>query len=301
MQNRRDFIKKTVTGSMLALVPLSAMAFYGNSSTQLTILHTSDTHSHIDPLPLTHSRFPGRGGYANRAAIIKKVRAENENVVLLDSGDIFQGTPYYNYFGGNLELQLMSQMDYDASTLGNHEFDNGLQSLSVAMQKANFPFINTNYTFTDSALEGKTKPWLIIVKDNIRIGIIGFGIDPKGLIAPSNIKGVIYKDPSEIGDATALMLKKTHGCNLVIALSHMGLKMDHGRVDDMQIASQSKHIDIILGGHTHTFMTEPIIETNAAGKPVIIIHSGVNGVSMGRVDLFFEKKRIRMKSEQYEI
>ncbi|GAO31710.1 bifunctional metallophosphatase/5'-nucleotidase [Geofilum rubicundum] len=289
MPNRREFIKKAVAGAALLTLPMGSRAFSGNKETRLVILHTSDVHSHIDPMPMNHTRFPGMGGFAQRAAIVNKIRKENDHVLLLDSGDIFQGTPYFNFYEGSLELKLMTKMGYDAATIGNHEFDNGLESLNHQLQHAGFPFVSANYSFENTPLAGKIAPWLIINRGPVKVGITGLGIDPERLVAPSNYKGMVWSDPISVGDATAEKLKKEHGCDLVIALSHLGLKMNKGRKDDFQLAAESKHIDIILGGHTHTFLDEPIVETNAAGKEILILHSGQNGVRMGRIDLVFSK------------
>jgi 5'-nucleotidase len=301
MQNRRNFIKTAIAGSAIVSMPFGAQAFFGRPTPRLTLLHTNDVHSQIDPFPLNHARFPGMGGFAQRAALINTIRSENEHVLLLDSGDIFQGTPYFNYYEGGLELQLMSKMKYDAATLGNHEFDNGIGSLNRQLVHANFPFINTNYDFTGTLLESKIMPWKTFQKGQIKIGVIGLGVNPDGLIAPSNFDGIKYNDPIAVGDETARMLKEKEKCQLVIALSHLGFKMDDGIPDDLQLATNTQYIDIILGGHTHTFMNEPVIETNTAGKQVIIHQSGQSGVRLGRIDLLFEKEEIKTTNTQYDL
>ncbi len=301
MQNRRNFLKTVITGSAFLVLPMRAGAFFKNSSTRITLLHTNDVHSQIDPFPKNHGRFAELGGFAQRAALVNKIRSENEHVLLLDSGDIFQGTPYFNYYEGSLEFKLMSKIGYDAATLGNHEFDNGIESLNRQLIHAKFPFINCNYDFTGTLLEGKIAPYKIFRKGNVKIGIIGLGIDPAGLIAQSNFTGIRYNDPVKAGDSTAKMLKEKEKCDIVIALSHLGFKMDFGRIDDLQVAASTQYIDVILGGHTHTFMNEPVIETNAAGKPVIIHQSGQSGVRLGRIDLLFDKEEIKSASKQYDV
>lgn len=301
MQNRRNFIKTAITSSALLALPFGAKAFTRPSLQRLTILHTNDVHSQIDPFPLNHARFPGMGGFAQRAALINKIRSETEHVLLFDSGDIFQGTPYFNYYEGSLELQLMSKMKYDAATFGNHEFDNGIESLNRQLIHANFPFINCNYDFKGTLLEGKILPWKTFRKGRIKIGVIGLGINPDGLIAQSNIEGVKYNDPIIVGDGVAQMLKEKEKCEIVIALSHLGFKMDFGKIDDLQVATKTQHIDIILGGHTHTFMNEPVIQTNAIGKPVVINQTGYAGVRLGRIDLIFEKEKIKTTNTHYDI
>lgn len=290
MNNRREFIKKAAAGVAFISLPISSFAKKREYSEQLVILHTNDVHSHIEPFPATDKRFPSQGGFAARAAVIQKIRNENKNVLLLDSGDIFQGTPYFNFYGGRLELQLMSKMGYDAAIFGNHEFDNGLEHLADQIQYANFPFIATNYEVTNTPLENKTTPWKVIKKGAIRIGIIGLGIRPDGLIAPSNFGDVKYLDPIKIGDDTAKMLKTKKRCDLVIALSHLGLKMTNS-VDDITLAQNTQHIDMILGGHTHTFLEQPVLENNLLNKTVSIHQSGFGGVKMERIKLIFDKSK----------
>lgn len=301
MLNRRNFIKTTLAGSAFLALPTTGRAFFGHSPERIVILHTSDLHSQIDPFPDNHSRFPGMGGFARRAALISSIRKENQHVLLLDSGDIFQGTPYYNFYEGRLELQLMSKMGYDASTLGNHEFDNGMESLSQQLPHATFPFVSTNYQVENTVLEGKTKPWIVIQKGKIKIGIVGLGIDPNGLVNTNNYAGLKYLDPIATGDETARMLKKNQKCHYVIALSHLGYKMSHGRVDDLTLAADTRHIDLILGGHSHRTMEEPEYVINKAGKPVAIIHSGASGVRLGRIDLVFDKGETRLESNPYQV
>ncbi len=292
MNNRREFIKKTVAGVAFMSLPLSTFANKNERSEELIILHTNDVHSHIEPFPSTDKRFPSQGGFAARAAVVQKIRCENKNVLLLDSGDIFQGTPYFNFYGGKLELQLMSKMGYDAATLGNHEFDNGLNHLAEQIQYANFPFVVTNYEVKKTPLENKIFPWKIIQKGSLRIGIIGLGIRPDGLIASSNFGEVKYIDPLKVGDETAEILKTKKKCDLVIALSHLGLIMTT-KIDDIKLAQNSHYIDMILGGHTHTFLEQPVLEKNLLDKTVSIHQSGWGGVKMERIDIVFEKNKKR--------
>lgn len=286
MNSRRSFIKKSLAGAALLAFPLSGEAFFKRGSTRIVILHTSDLHSRIDPFPNDHPRYPGKGGFAQRAAQIQKIRTENEHVLLFDSGDILQGTPYFNFYKGQPEFELMSRMGYDAATLGNHEFDNGLEALNQLLPHADFPFISANYHFENTALKGKTIPWKIFQKGRVKIGVLGLGIDPKGLIAASNYSRMEWSNPLETGEATAAYLKQ-QGCHLVVALSHLGLQMDRGRYDDMQLAAHSTNIDLILGGHTHSFMERPLLTQNAVGKEILILHSGQHGVQMGRLDFEF--------------
>ena len=300
MYNRRDFIKTVLAGSAFLALPSTISAFSHKKTTTLVILHTNDVHSHIEPFPPNDARFPNMGGAARRALLINKIRSENEHVLLLDSGDIFQGTPYFNFFGGKLDFELMSKMKYDAATLGNHEFDNGINWLVDKLQYANFPFVNCNFNVSETELNGKIQKWTIIDKGNLRIGITGLGINPKGLIKESNYKGLIYNDPVVEGDLTAQMLKEKKKCNFVIALSHLGLDMGDA-IDDRKLAAQTQYIDLILSGHTHTFMKEPEIINNLVNKPVVIQQAGMGGVCLGRLDFTFFKEKIDVKSNIYGV
>jgi 5'-nucleotidase len=283
-------------GAAFITHPHIVKASYAQRQT-IIILHTNDVHSHIDPFPANHNKFPSQGGFAARSAMIQKIRQKNEHVLLLDSGDIFQGTPYFNYYGGRLELELMTRMGYDAATMGNHEFDNGVAHLSKKIKQAGFPFINSNYDVKETALEHLISPWKIIQKGNIKIGLIGLGIQPDGLIAPSNFGEIKYLDPIIKGETTAALLKHDKKCNMVIALSHLGLKMD-GQPDDITLARETKNIDMILGGHTHTFLEKPMEEINLAGHKVTIHQSGWAGVKMEQISVIFEKGKTTTSTSQ---
>lgn len=297
MQNRREFIKRVAAGSAFLAIPGVLHPAKKIAETRLVILHTSDVHSHIDPMPADHARYPGMGGFAQRAAQIQQVRADNEHVLLFDSGDFFQGTPYFNLYGGLLELKLMTKMGYDAATLGNHEFDNGMEHLAKQLQHAGFPIVNCNYGISNTPLEGKIESYKIFEKGGVRIGVIGLGIDPKGLVAPSNHAGLVWNDPILKGDNMAKYLKQEQNCHIVIALTHIGLRMADGMADDYALAANSSYIDIILGGHTHSFMDEAVLVNNAANKEVMIMHSGEHGVQMSRIDLLFSKGKLRKSSQ----
>ena len=299
MINRRNFLKTSIAGTAFISLPITIKAMFNRVTDRLVILHTNDVHSHLDPFPLDHERFPGMGGFANRAALVNKIRETNEHVLLFDSGDIFQGTPYFNFYEGRLELQLMSKIGYDAATLGNHEFDNGLESLANQVQHASFPFVSSNYQLDNTPLDGKVLPWIIFKRGNIKVGVVGLGINPEGLVSPVNFRGLTYLDPVTAGEETAKMLKHTKGCDIVVALSHLGFQMSQGRVDDLTVAASTKNIDIILGGHSHRFMEVPELISNAAGKPVIVLQSGFGGVRMSRLDIVAERGETFVSTRQY--
>ncbi len=289
--NRRSFLKNTTASGIGILSPIPYHMLLDQNITKITILHTNDVHSRVDPFPQDGSRNAGRGGAARRASIIDRVRTAEEHVVLLDSGDIFQGTPYFNFFGGEVEIELMKRMKYDASTIGNHDFDNGLDNLVKLMKTADFPMVNCNYDYDDNPLASVTQEYKIIQKGDVKIGILGVGIELDGLV-PKKLSGnTKYNNPIPKAQATANKLKNELGCDLVICLSHLGYKYKDSKVSDVKLALNSENIDIILGGHTHTFMRSPDIHRNMKGEPVIINQVGWAGLMMGRIDLKFEKNK----------
>ena len=284
---RRSFIKKAMIGSaFLASGSFQLSAFDKPELLKLTILHTNDQHSRIEPFE--SGRFKGLGGFAKRATLIENIRKTEEHILLLDSGDIFQGTPYFNYFGGELEFKLMSKMKYDASTIGNHDFDAGMDGLLKQLPHANFPFLTANYNFLDTPLEGQFKPYKIFQKENIRIGVFGVGIELKGLVPDKLYGNTQYQDPIKMGIKYAKILKEEEKCDYVICLSHLGYKYSN-RVSDYSLAKESENIDLILGGHSHTFMEVPEEVENKKGEKVFINQVGFGGVVLGRLDIYFEK------------
>ncbi len=287
---RRHFIKNTLfTGStILASGSMMNDLLASNPIQHLVILHTNDVHSRLEPFPMDGSRNQGLGGVAARAEMIGSIRKTNENVLLLDAGDIFQGTPYFNIYNGEPEIRAMSAMRYDACTMGNHDFDAGIENFAIQMQKASFPCIISNYDFTNTPLEGKTIPYQIIKKGKLKIGLFGLGIKLKGLV-PDNLSGnTVYLDPIEKANEMASFLKKEKKCDLVICLSHLGYKYrEINQISDVVLASETRNIDLIIGGHTHTFLDEPTVIRDKAGQDVIINQVGWAGIRLGRLDFEF--------------
>ena len=287
---RRNFIKTTIlAGGALNLPSISFASQILKSDKKVTILHTNDQHSRIDPFPPTYAHSSNKGGFARRATLIEAIRQEEPQVLLLDSGDVFQGTPYFNFFGGELEFKLMSKMGYEASTMGNHEFDNGLEGFKKQLPHAQFDFLCSNYDFTNTILEGLTKDYKIINKGGIKIGIFGIGVELEGLVEKKNYLETIYLDPIEIAQDRAYMLKKEKKCDLVICLSHIGYKYPNfpNKVCDVQLCQQTSHIDLVLGGHTHTFFKEPEKYINKEVKEVLLNQVGWAGLLLGRIDYLF--------------
>ncbi|GGE29454.1 metallophosphoesterase [Sphingobacterium cellulitidis] len=290
--NRRSFLKIMV--ALGATASLSAIPFAGYSKSKevkITFLHTNDVHSRIEPYPMDGSRLQGLGGVARRSTLIQKIRSEEKNVLLFDAGDMFQGTPYFNVFDGKIELELMSKLGYDAGTFGNHEFDNGLPGLLKHFDKANFPFVTSNYDFTGTIMEGKTKDYLVFNRDGVKIGVFAVGVDLKGLVDPKSYQGVKISDPIEVAQKYTHKLKKELKCDLIICLSHIGYNYDTDKVSDLHLAKNSRDIDLIIGGHTHTFLTKPTEVKNLDNQITLVNQTGFSGVNLGRIDFILDKKK----------
>ena len=291
---RRDFINKTAASSaFLTLGGLSLSSFKSSDIKHITILHTNDVHSYIDPMPADDPRNPNMGGVARRAAIISEIRKENSNVLLLDAGDIFQGTPYFNYYGGELEFKLMSMMKYDASAIGNHDFDNGIEGLYKQLPNAKFDFLCANYDFKKTLMDGHVQPYKIFTIDGIKIGVFGLGVELAGLVDKKNYKETVYLDPVEVSQDMSSVLKNEKKCDLVICLSHIGYqyKDEPNKISDLKLAAVTKDIDLIIGGHTHTFLEKPTIVKNIENKDVLVNQVGCYGLNLGRIDFYFESDK----------
>jgi 5'-nucleotidase len=293
---RRDFIEKTAAGATFVGLGLSLSSFESAEVKQITILHTNDVHSHIDPFPMDDPRNPNMGGVARRAALIEKIRQENTNVLLLDAGDIFQGTPYFNYYGGELEFKLMSMMKYDLSTIGNHDFDNGVDGLTAQMPHATFEFVSANYDFKNTSMAAYVKPYKIFNKNGIKIGVFGLGIELNGLVDKKMYKETVYNNPVETAQDMVRILKKEQKCDLVICLSHLGYKYnkeDADKISDLKLAALTKDIDLIIGGHTHTFLDKPTIVKNLDGNEVLVNQVGCYGINLGRIDFYLDNNKAK--------
>jgi len=292
---RREFIKKTsaaaaFVGLEMSLSSYKSLGVSGLDTKHLTILHTNDVHSYIDPFPANHPKNPNMGGVVRRAAVIEMIRKENPNVLLLDAGDIFQGTPYFNYYGGELEFKLMSMMKYDAATMGNHDFDNGIDGFYSQLPHASFEFVSANYDFKNTVLDGKVKPFTIFHKNGIKVGVFGLGIGLEGLVDKKNYKETIYHDPVSVSQDIVRILKHDKKCDLVICLSHLGYKYkeEPDKICDLKLASLTQDMDLIIGGHSHTFLDKPTVLKNAVGEDVLVNQVGCYGVNLGRIDFYLD-------------
>ncbi|MEO8434425.1 MAG: metallophosphoesterase [Pyrinomonadaceae bacterium] len=300
MISRRKFLNASLVGGAALALPGSSRFFPVQSveafvapllepasgETLITILHTNDTHSQIDPIGENDRQYAGKGGVARRATLVKRIRKENPNTLMIDGGDVFQGTPYFNFYKGEVEYKSMSMIGYDVVTLGNHDFDNGVDALVAAMNFATFDFVSTNYDVRGTLLEKRVKPYVVRVLGGVRVGLFGMGISPANLITPENFKGVTYLDPVRMARGVVKVLRGQERCTLVVGMSHLGYYPEprEGGIGDSQVAAQVDGIDFIAGGHTHTFMEKPVLVKQPSGKDTILFQVGRSGIYVGRVD-----------------
>ena len=301
---RRNFLKNIKTSTICGLtLPLTGLTSSSNKFKKITILHTNDVHSHIDPFPENDPINPNSGGVVARSNLINFIKKGNPNTLVLDAGDVFQGTPYFNFFEGEVELKLMSKMGYNASTLGNHEFDNGIEKLAKSLKHANFSFLNSNYTFKNTALENKISKYKIFNVDGIKIGVFGLGIELNGLVEKKLYTGINYLDPVEISIDITNELKFNHNCDLIICLSHLGFSYskDKNIMCDLVLAKKTRNIDLIIGGHTHTFLEKPVQIKNLDDKNVLINQVGCFGINLGKIDFYFSDEKIKESSDNIKV
>src|SRR6185295_10289771 len=301
MITRRGFLKASMAGGAVVMCPRSALNLLALPAWSaigepllkvaageklLTFLHTNDTHSQIDPLPANDGQYPDMGGVARRATLVKRIRKENPNTLMIDAGDVFQGTPYFNFYKGEVEYKSMSLIGYDVGTLGNHDFDNGVNALVAAMKFANFDFVSSNYDVRGTPLEARVKRYVLRTLGGVRVGLFGLGVSPDNLITPENFKGVKYMDPVTSAREVVDILRRQEHCQLVVGMSHLGYYPNPkaAEIGDTQVASQVDGIDFIASGHTHTFMSTPVLTRQPSGNDTIIFQVGKSGIYVGRVD-----------------
>lgn len=290
--DRLKFIK--TTGAASAFTAIGGLGILSAAkpkpfSKQLTILHTNDVHSHIDPFPANDSRYANLGGVSRRHSYIQTVIAEHPNTLVLDAGDAFQGTPYFNFYGGELEYKLMSKMGYHASTIGNHEFDNGIDNIAAQLQHAEFDLLNSNYDLSNTSLDALVKPHQVYEVDGLKVGVFALGIELEGLVSKDLYKETVYLDPVEIAQEQTKILKTDFKCDVIICLSHLGYSYKSNKIDDLKLATQTKDIDLIIGGHTHTFLEQPTVVENLENRKVLVNQVGWAGINVGRIDFYFDE------------
>lgn len=255
-------------------------------------MHTNDMHSHIDTFPRDHSEYANLGGMARRAFLIERIRKENKNTLLFDAGDIFQGTPYFNFYGGELEFKLMSMLKYDAATIGNHDFDNGIEGLFAQLPHAKFELLSANYDFSNTIMENHVKPYKLFTVDGTKVGVYGIGIKLSGLVGKNLYKETEYLDPYEIAQDTERKLKEVEKCDLVICLSHIGYDYSSkDRPNDLMMAAKTQYTDLIIGGHTHTFLDKPTLVENSKGREIVVNQVGCFGIYLGRIDFYLDSNQ----------
>ena len=303
MFSRRQFIQQSavLTGGLLSMNG-DALISNAEPARKLTVLHTNDVHSRLEPFPMDGSRNAGLGGVVARAAIINAIRQEEEQVLLLDAGDIFQGTPYFNFYKGEPEIKAMSKMNYDAATMGNHDFDAGMENFATQLRHAGFPILLCNYDFKNTPMEHRSLPYKVFKKGKLTIGVTGVGIAMKGLVPDALYGNTLYLDPVESVNTVAAHLRKKANCDMVICLSHLGYRYrEKRRMSDEILAKETEYIDLIIGGHTHTFMSEPVVYKNRLGGDVIVNQVGWGGMVLGRLDFIFEKNKSKNLANMHTV
>jgi len=296
--SRRIFLKQSamVGGALMAASMLPKFGFANKEAGTITILHTNDIHGYLDPLPPDAGRFAGLGGAAARAALIKQIREEAKNILLLDAGDMLQGASNLDLYKGEAVLKSMSRMGYDAATIGDHDFDAGIENFASKLKHANFPIIISNYCFTATPMENKYIPYKIFQKENLKLGVLGIGIALEGLVSEGLYGNTICLAPIECANNTASVLKKS-GCDLIICLSHLGDKYADNKISDEVLAKECFDIDFIIGGHSHRLLEAPRVYRNRKGGDTVVNQVGWAGVALGRLDYLLDRSRVKRRSE----
>ncbi|MEL5895744.1 metallophosphatase [Bacteroides sp. GD17] len=253
-------------------------------SKKLILLQTSDIHSRVEPINQEGDRNYNMGGFVRLVTFAKEFRNANPDVLLFDCGDISQGTPYYNKFRGEVEIKMMNEMKYDAMTIGNHEFDFNLDNMERLFRMADFPVVCSNYDVSATVLKDLVKPYVVIERGGVKVGVLGLGCKLEGMVQADKCIGVVYKDPVTTANEVAATLKEKEGCDIVVCLSHLGVQEDED-----QLIPKTRNIDVVLGGHTHTFMKGPKTILNMDGQNVSLMHTGKSGIYVGEMDLMLKK------------
>lgn len=289
---RREFLQKSfLAGVSIPMLQSYSHLWKGENAPyeKITLLHTNDTHSRIDPFE--DGEYKGLGGVLARKKIIDEVRTVETNTLLLDAGDIFQGTPYFNMYNGEIEMKAMSYLGYDASTIGNHDFDNGSENLAKQMEHANFPFIISNYDVADSALANKVAPYIVFNKGKVKVGVLGIGIELDGLVSKKNYGSIVYQDPIDTANRYANILREDENCDIIVCLSHLGYSYKSNKISDLKLAEAVYNIDVVIGGHTHTFLDCPTLVEKPEKKFVIVNQVGFGGITLGKLDVYFDRSK----------
>lgn len=279
-------MKRFLVTAVLAVTVFAGACAQGK---QLVILHTNDTHSCIYPLNkhLADTMLAGRGGFIRRAVMVGEERGKHPNLLLLDSGDFSQGSSYYTLYKGDVEVGLMNLMRYDAATIGNHEFDFGVENMARLFKKADFPIVCANYDFTGTALEGLVRPYVVLKRDGLRIGVFGLSPELDGLVLAESCVGVKYNDPVKAANDVAKTLKEKEKCDIVICLSHLGWEL--AGLDDTELMPQLRNVDIVLGGHSHTYFKNMEYVKDLDGREIPNDQNGKHGIYVGKIVVDFDR------------
>ena len=274
---------------VIAILAVTVFAGACAQGKQLVILHTNDTHSCIYPLTkhLADTMLAGRGGFIRRAVMVGEERGKHPNLLLLDSGDFSQGSSYYTLYKGDVEVGLMNLMRYDAATIGNHEFDFGVENMARLFKKADFPIVCANYDFTGTALEGLVRPYVVLKRDGLRIGVFGLSPELDGLVLAESCAGVKYNDPVKAANDVAKTLKEKEKCDIVICLSHLGWEL--AGLDDTELMPQLRNVDIVLGGHSHTYFKNMKYVKDLDGREIPNDQNGKHGIYVGKIVVDFDR------------
>lgn len=283
---REDFLKKSLLLTAGGLFATNSLARrVREPESKITILYTNDTHARIDPFPTNAVEYAGLGGISRRAALIKRIRGQSPYNLLLDAGDVFQGTPWFNLYGGEKNFKLMSMIGYDAMCLGNHEFDNGLDGFAEVAPAAEFPILCANYRVEGTPMGPFIRQFIIHERAGVRFGIFGLGIQLNGTVQQELYGDVRSANPAAWAARVSQYLKEQRRCDYVICLSHLGYHYDDNRIDDRKLASRTNDIDLVIGGHTHTFLDRPETIQTPNGGSTLVTQAGHSGIKLGRIDL----------------
>lgn len=305
MISRKEFLKKSAALAAGSVLPawLNRFSAINPGSPDLTILYTNDTHARLDPFPENSLEFSGLGGIARRSFLVNKIRNEVENVLLLDAGDVFQGTSWFDLYGGSVDFELMTEMKYDAMAVGNHEFDRGPDGFAEAAQKAGFPILAANYQVRNTPMNPYVQRFIVKEFNGFRVGIFGLGIPLDGVVAQELQGDVVSRRPEPWANGMVQSLREVHNCDFIICLSHLGYHYSDARMDDLKLARRVPGIDLIIGAHTHTFLDNPVSVINPSGAPTLITQMGHSGVRLGRLDMYLSSAMhsFEMRSRYYVI
>ncbi|WP_158278588.1 bifunctional metallophosphatase/5'-nucleotidase [Rhodohalobacter mucosus] len=305
MISRKEFLRKSAVLAAGSTLPLwlNGVSTKNPGPPDLTILYTNDTHARLDPFPENSLEFSGLGGIARRSSLVKKIRSEVDHVLLVDAGDVFQGTSWFDLYGGSVDFELMTEMKYDAMAVGNHEFDRGPDGFAEAARKAGFPILAANYKVRNTPMNPYVQRFTTKEYKGFRVGIFGLGIPLEGVVAPELRGDVISRRPEAWANGMVRSLREVHNCDFVICLSHLGYHYKGSRMDDLKLARNVTGIDLIIGAHTHTFLDNPVYITNPSGKHTLITQMGHSGVRLGRLDLYLDSAihAFEIKSKYYVV